>query len=46
MVVIVWPRLRRVTVRSPGGDSSLGAGDHLTFADLPGISIAVDEIFF
>jgi len=45
-VVVVWPRLRRLTVRTLHGDSSLTAGDHLTFADLPGISIAVDAIFF
>lgn len=44
-VVVVWPRLRRVTVRTRLGDSSLGAGDHLAFADLPGVRIAVDEIF-
>jgi len=44
-VVVVWPRLSRITVRAPHGDSSLGSGDRLTFTDLPGAPIAVDEIF-
>jgi Uma2 family endonuclease len=44
-VVVVWPRLRRLTVRTLGGDTSLGEGDLLTFTELPGVSIAVEEIF-
>ena len=44
-VVVVWPRLKRVTVRTPHGDSSLGTSDLLTFTDLPGMSVAIDEIF-
>jgi len=44
-VVVVWPRLKRLTVRTPLGDSSLSEGDLLTFADLPGINIAIDEMF-
>jgi Uma2 family endonuclease len=44
-VVVVWPRLKRFTVRTPRGDSSLSAGDRLTFTDLPGVELTVDEIF-
>jgi Uma2 family endonuclease len=45
IVVVVWPRLKRLTVRTSGGNTSLGEGDHLAFTELPGVEIAVDEIF-
>jgi Uma2 family endonuclease len=44
-VVLVWPRPERVTVRTAHGTTSLGVGDQLTFEELPGVSIPIDEIF-